>query len=167
MSQRPGQTCRASFLLFPQFCQDSRARCPGPSWVRALVWRWTSQHMMFLSASQTSLLPVLQTAASSPAEPAVSSVCTWDDTVSCRSSVILVRSATLSGFCLNFSSNKKLTPPQSSHSPELRGLKKSLPEPNSRSLGPAPQRKPFTGQVSALTPPPFSLPTTGLSAVIV
>lgn len=114
--------------------------------------------MMCLSASQTSLPPVLLTAASSPAEPArtaaaVSSVCTWDDTEP-QTLFHTVRSATLSGFCLNFSSNKKLTPPQSSHNPRAERLKKS-------SRAKPPQRQPFTGQVSALTPPPPSLPSTG------
>lgn len=152
-----GQDRPVELLLLPHSLPRPSARCPGPSWVGALVWRWTAQ-LMCLWASQTSAASPPDSCPS-PAEPAltgaaVSSVCTGDDTVSRRSSFILVRSATLSGFCLNFSSNKKLTPPQSSHNPRAERLKKS-------SRAKPPQRQPFTGQVSALTPPPPSLPSTG------
>lgn len=124
MSQRPRQTCRASFLPFPPFCQDPS---PGPSWVRALVWRWTAEDVSisfsYLSAASPPASDLFPSRTSTH-RSSCQSVCTWDDTVSCRSSFMPVRSATLSGFCLNFPSNKKLTPPQRSHNPRAERLKK-------------------------------------------
>ena len=37
--------------LFSQFCHNSTARDPELSRVRAFIWRWTVQHVMFLKAS--------------------------------------------------------------------------------------------------------------------